>query len=167
MKLPNNPTIYALTGGNGSGKTTFALKLSREKGAVFLSLDKTIKGFNEPIRSFEDYMAHFNRALELMSKEAITALKKEESVVFDFGGGIATRPWLKQIAKEGDAKIEIFHLEVPFEERRQRIQKRNKDKNPDIFFFHMSDEEFLQQNKTAPEPPPEEPGVMVKRIDNL
>lgn len=51
--------IYALTGGNGSGKTTFALRISKEKNAKFFSLDKTIKEFNQVIQSYEDYMTHF------------------------------------------------------------------------------------------------------------
>lgn len=48
------PMIYAMTGGNGSGKTTYALKISKEKSALFLSLDKTIQDFNQPIQSYED-----------------------------------------------------------------------------------------------------------------
>ena len=127
--------IYALTGGNGSGKTTFALKISKEKGALFFSLDKTIKDFNQVINSYEDYMAHYQRALNLMSEKAVAHLKQGGSVVFDFGGGLSSRSWLNQIAKMGDAKIEIFHLEVSLNERLRRIQNRNNEKNNDVFFF--------------------------------
>ncbi|MBN8542550.1 MAG: ATP-binding protein [Deltaproteobacteria bacterium] len=167
MKTKIERTIYALTGGNGSGKTTFALKVAKEKGAVFFSLDKTIKDFNQPIKTYEDYMTHFQRALELMSTEAISALREGGSVVFDFGGGISTRPWLKQIAKSSDSRIEIFHLEVPLAERRRRIQLRNKEQQKDIFFFHMSEEEFDRQNKSDPEPPPTETGITVIKVRNV
>lgn len=161
-------TIYAMTGGNGSGKTTYALKIAKEKGAVFLSLDKTIKNFNQPIQSYEDYMSHFHRALYLFSSKAIPVLSSGGSVVFDFGGGMSTRPWLKQIAELSGAEINIFHLEVPREERKRRIQQRNEEKNQDVYFFHMSDEEFDRHNQQdlPPSPPPAEAGIKVIRVKN-
>lgn len=164
MKDKSNRIIYALTGGNGSGKTTFALQLSKEKGAAFFSLDKTIKDFNQVIQTYEDYMSHFHRALELMSARAISILNEGGAVVFDFGGGLSTRPWLKQIAQATGAKIEIFHLEVPLAERRRRIQQRNIDKDKDVYFFHMSDEEFDLHNTSDLPAPPAEEGIKVVRV---
>lgn len=158
--------IYAMTGGNGSGKTTYALKLSEEKKAKFFSLDKTIKDFNQPIQSYEDYMLYFQQALDLMSSQAIQALKEGHSVVFDFGGGISSREWLKQIAKSSGISIEIYHLEVPLEERRRRIQNRNLEKQPNVYFFHMDDNEFDRHNKEDPPAPPAEPGIKVIRVKN-
>ncbi len=160
------PLIFAMTGGNGSGKTTYALKISREKGAQFFSLDKTIKDFNQPIQSYEDYMFYFQQALDLMSSQAIQFLKDGGSVVFDFGGGISSREWLKQIAKSCGAEVEIYHLEVPLEERRRRIQKRNLEKPKDVYFFHMDDDEFARHNKEDPPAPPAESGINVIRVKN-
>ena len=160
-KDKSNRIIYALTGGNGSGKTTYALNISKEKGAVFFSLDKTIKDFNQVIQSYEDYMSHYQRALDFLSAQALFVLKNGGSVVFDFGGGLSSRHWLKQIAKSCDAEIEIFHLKVPLEERRRRIHQRNKAKDKTVYFFHMSDEEFNVHNKNDPEAPPPEPGIKV------
>jgi dephospho-CoA kinase len=79
------PLIYAMTGGNGSGKTTYALKISKEKAAKFFSLDKAIKGFNKPIQSYEDYMLYFQQALDLMSSQAIQALKARGRLFFLYG----------------------------------------------------------------------------------
>lgn len=158
--------IYATSGGNGAGKTTFALKISKERQAKFFSLDKTIKEFNQPIKSYEDYMSFYQQALDLMSSQAIHFLKEGKSVVFDFGGGIASRPWLKQIAESSGAEIEIFHLEVPLEERKRRIQQRNIDKQKDVYFFHMDVEEFDKHNKQDPPPPPTENGIKVVRVNN-
>ncbi len=160
------PLIYAMTGGNGSGKTTYALKIAKEKSAQFFSLDKTIKGFNKPIQSYEDYMLYFQQALDSMSLQAVQFLKEGHSVVFDFGGGLFTRAWLREIAKSAGAKIEIYHLEVPLEQRRLRIKKRNFEKQENVFFFYMDDEEFDKHNKEDPSPPPSEPGIEVVRIKN-
>ncbi|MGZ3773181.1 MAG: AAA family ATPase [Pseudobdellovibrionaceae bacterium] len=160
------PMIYAMSGGNGSGKTTYALKISKEKEAHFFSLDKTIKDFNQPIQSYEDYMKYYQQALDLMYLKAIQFLKEQSSVVFDFGGGISSRPWIKQIAESSGAEIEIFHLEVPVEERKRRVQKRNKEKHQDTYFFHMSDEEFDKHNQHDPPPPPIEEGIKIIRVNN-
>lgn len=55
---PNSPlTIYAMVGPMGSGKTTLALKIAKEHGALFQSLDGTIKAFNEPIGDLQGYKA--------------------------------------------------------------------------------------------------------------
>lgn len=166
LKNNSNRKIYAFTGGNGSGKTTYALKLSKEKDAVFFSLDKTIKDFNQVIHSYEDYMKYFEHALELMSSQALVVLENGNSVVFDFGGGLSSRPWLKKLAKSSGAEIEIFHLEVPREERRRRIQQRNKIKDKSIYFFHMTDIEFDAQNEIEPVAPPAEPGIKVIKVTN-
>lgn len=156
--------IYAMTGGMGSGKTTFALRLAKEKGALFLSLDKTIKDFNQPIHSLEDYESYMKRALEKMSAKALRALQADQSVIFDFGGGMPHRAWLLQMARAAGAQIEIYHLEVPREERKRRVQQRNLEKVEGVFHFHMSDEEFERQNKQEPSPPPVEEGVQVIRV---
>ncbi len=166
MEMKLNGIIYAMTGGNGSGKTTYALKISKEKGALFLSLDKTIKEFDQPIQNYEDYMSQFRRALDLMSSKAIPLLKSGGCVVFDFGGGISSRQWLKHIAESSGAEITIFHLEVPLEERKRRIQQRNIDKHQDVYFFQMSNEEFDRHNKQDPPPPPIEEGIKVIRVKN-
>jgi predicted kinase len=158
--------IYAMTGGNGAGKTTYALKISQEKSAQFFSLDKTIKDFNQPIQSYEDYMLYYQRAMDLMSSKAIQLLKEGTSVVFDFGGGVASRDWLRHIAVSSGAEVEIFHLEVPLEERKRRIQQRNREKNQDVYFFHMSDEHFNEHNQQDPPPPPTEEGIKVIRVNN-
>lgn len=165
-KNNSNRMIYALTGGNGSGKTTYALKIAKEKQAVFFSLDKTIKEFNEVILSYADYMIHFERALGKMSDEANLVLKNGGSVVFDFGGGLSSRPWLKKLAETSGAEIEIIHLVVPREERLRRIQQRNVDKNNDVYFFHMSDEEFKRHNQSKSEAPPAGPGIKVTKVNN-
>jgi predicted kinase len=155
-----------MTGGNGSGKTTYALQLAKTNGSVFFSLDKTILNFNEVINSYEDYMTYYHRALDLMSAQACLLLKEGKSVVFDFGGGIATRTWLKNMAKASGAEIEIYHLEVPLEERRRRVQERNKKQDENIYFFYLDEKEFDNQNKDDPPAPPSEPGIQVIRIKN-
>lgn len=157
---PNSPlTIYGMVGPMGSGKTTMALKIAKEKGALFGSLDGTIKSFNQPIRDLKDYESHMERALDLLYARALAALSKGQSVVFDVGRWT----WLKELADEADAKIEIYYFEIPAEERWRRVQKRNQEKPENVYHFTMSKEEFDSQNPHHTPPPPT-PGLTVITI---
>ncbi|MBK7891656.1 MAG: AAA family ATPase [Bdellovibrionales bacterium] len=157
---PNSPlTIYGMVGPMGSGKTTMALKIAKEKGALFGSLDGTIKSFNQPIHDLKDYESHMQRALDLLYARALAALKEGQSVVFDVGRW----SWLKELADEAGAKIEIYYFEIPAEERWRRVQKRNQEKPENVYHFTMSKEEFDSQNPHHAPPLPT-PGLTVIKI---
>lgn len=148
---PNSPlTIYGMVGPMGSGKTTLALKIAKERGAFFQSLDGTIKGFNEPVESLEGYERLMPRALNFMFSKALEALKSGQSVVFD----VARWPWLMDLAKAANAKIEIYYFEISFEERWRRVQKRNQEKPDGVYHWTMSKEEFDAQDSTRRLPEP-------------
>lgn len=134
----------------GSGKTTFALKIAKEKGALFQSLDGTIKNFNQPIRDLKDYENLMPKALDLMYAKALDALREGRSVVFD----VTRWPWLKELANAVDAKIEIYYFEVSAEERWRRVQQRNLEKPENIYHWTMTKEEFDSQDfhRKVPEP---------------
>ena len=157
---PNSPlTIYAMVGPMGSGKTTMALKIAREKNALFGSIDGTIKSFNQPINDLKDYESYMEQALAMMYANALRALKNGQSVVFDVGRW----PWLLDLATEVDAKIEIYYFEISAEERWRRVQKRNQEKPENIYHWTMSKEEFDAQNRHCQLPPPM-PGLTVIEI---
>jgi|SaaInlStandDraft_7_1057024.scaffolds.fasta_scaffold11581_5 shikimate kinase len=155
-----------MLGPMGSGKTTFALKISNDTGAIFYSLDKTIKEFNLPIYSFKDYESNVEKALGLLRAKAIQSLNKGHSVVFDFGGGTAHWSWLKNISDSAKVNIEIYSFEVPTEERISRVRKRNREKPKDIYYFTMSDEEFYQSKNKCETPPPNE-NLKITRVSNF
>lgn len=148
---PNSSlTIYAMVGPMGSGKTTLALKIAREKGALFQSLDGTIKGFNQPIGDLQGYESLMPKALDLMFSRALEALKNGQSVVFDVGRW----PWLMDLADAADAKIEIYYFEISTEERWRRVERRNEEKPENVYHWTMSKEEFDAQDprRNLPEP---------------
>ena len=157
---PNSPlTIYGMLGPMGSGKTTLALRIAKERGALFQSLDGTIKGLNEPIGSLEGYERLMPRALNLMFTNALKALKNGQSVVFD----VARWPWLKELADAADAKIEIYYFEISSEERWRRVKKRNQEKPEGVYHWTMSKEEFDAQDPTRRLPDPM-PGLKFVKI---
>lgn len=148
---PNSPlTVYGMVGPMGSGKTTLALKIAKETGALFQSLDGTIKGLNEPIGNLAGYERLMQKALNLMYSNALEALQSGRSVVFD----VARWPWLMELADEANAKIEIYYFEISTEERWRRVQKRNQEKPEGVYHWTMSKEEFDNQDPTRKLPSP-------------
>lgn len=139
-----------MVGAMGAGKTTLALKIAKEKGALFGSLDGTIKSFNQPIKDLKNYESHMEKALEILFSKAVDALKKGQSVVFDVGRW----PWLKDLADATNAKIEIYYFEISTEERWRRVQKRNAEKPEGVYHWTMSKEEFDRQDFVRKLPPP-------------
>lgn len=140
---PNSPlTIFAMVGPMGSGKTTLALAIAKEQGALYQSLDGTIKSFNEHIGDLQGYERLMSKALDLMFLRALAALKNDQSVVFDEWRW----PWLMELAEAADTKVELYHFEVSAKERWRRVQKRNEEKPTNVYQFTMSKEEFDAEN---------------------
>lgn len=157
---PNSKlTIFAMIGPMGSGKTTLALKIAQEQGALFLSLDGAIKDLNEPIIDLQGYERLMPKALSNMQAKATAALEQGQSVVFDVGR------WnlLFDLANQFDTKIEIYCFEIPAEERWRRVQNRNQEKPENVYYFSMSKDEFDAQNPYRQLPPPM-PGLRVTKI---
>ena len=156
MSENSKPIIYAMVGPMGSGKTTLALKIAKEKNALFQSLDGTIKAFNEPIGDLDGYERLMPKALDLMYKNALEALRRGQSVSFDVGRW----PWLIELAKEAGAEIEIHCFEISAVERWRRVQKRNLEKPEGAYHWTMTKEEFDAQD-TERRLPPAMPGLRV------
>lgn len=144
----------------GSGKTTMARRIEKEKDAVFFTLDGIIKSFNQPIKNIKDYESHMAKAHDIMISGASAALRSGKNVVFDIGG-----PWprVKDLANSLDVKIEIYHFDISPEVRWQRVQKRNNEKPVGVYHFTMYKDEFDSQDPKR-EPPALEPGLKIIKI---
>lgn len=159
---PASPnTIYAMVGPMGSGKTTLALNIAKEKKALFQTLDGTIKSFNEPIEDLEGYEKLMPKALDLMFSKALEALKNGQPVVFDVGRW----PWLLELANAADAKIEIYNFQISSEERWRRVQKRNSEKPEGVYHWTMSKVEFDENANLKRSLPPAMPGLRIITVN--
>jgi predicted kinase len=157
--MGHKPTIYAMTGTIGAGKTTFAKQLANEKKTVVLLIDHYIRQMG-PVKSKEDYDKYYFGVRNIIADCSRQLLKLGQPVVLDFGGSVGHWEWLCSIADPSAANIEIFHLLAPKDVRRERVRKRNL--GPDE--FHFSDEEFESMPTVSATPQVQRTGLKITVI---
>jgi len=78
-------TAYVMVGFAGAGKTTFAKRLSSERGVVRFTPDDWMRTiFPEPI-SLDDFSRYFGRVCDLVWEVATQLLHNGQDVVLDIG----------------------------------------------------------------------------------
>jgi predicted kinase len=163
MKM-KKPTLYAMAGTIGSGKTTFAKKLAKQKKAAFFSIDKHIKQLGQPIKTTKDYDRYYYGVRSVIEDYAVQLLRLRQSVVLDFGGSNGHWNWLKAIAKKTKSNIEIFHLLAPMEVRRERVKKRNLDPKT---VFRFSAKEFNEMPLVSTTPKVKQKNLKITVINSI
>ena len=129
----SGPRVYLITGGTGAGKTTYALKLARETGAIRFSIDDWMTTLfwmdsPDPI-SFEWAMERINRAEAQMWEMAQQILGGGLSVILDLGfTKAAHRQKFYDLAKAAEVTASLHWVAVSPEERWRRVQSRNAEK---------------------------------------
>ncbi len=129
--------VYIMCGKVGSGKSTYAAKLSEEIGAIILSVDQmmlTVYGREIPCSEHKNYIEKVKKSLFSMGHQI---LKRGLPIIIDFGF------WTKEervaVRNEFDRyPLEILVLDVDEELLYERVANRNKA-GRDIE-YHMSKE---------------------------
>lgn len=161
-----NKTIYAVAGQIGSGKTTWARKLAKEKKALFFSTDQWIAQLGVPIGSHEIYAKYYTGIRDRIFEVAQQALHLGVPVAFDFGvNSPAGRAGHFKFATAAGASLEIYHVSVPIEVCRERVRERNKTKPKDIYSFTFSDDDFDIISKDYT-PPTKDEGLKIIEVNN-
>lgn len=131
------PTLFLTVGLPGTGKTTEARRIEVERGALRLTKDEWMKalyGLANP-SSASDVIE--GRLIEI----GVRALELGTNVVVDFGlWGRDERSALRQAAADRDAAVEMRYFELPPDEQRRRLDRRQAEEPHTT--WHMSDEEL-------------------------
>ena len=139
--------IILLCGKIGSGKTTLAKQLEKEKGFVCFSADeKMLKNYGE-IHDKNEFREKLTECISQIFDESLTLLKKGISVVLDFGF------WTKKERDEAKKIFENFDVELVYlksddVENLKRISKRNTQKN--AYYFDEETYYFLMKKFEEP-----------------
>lgn len=128
------PTVHAICGFIGAGKTTFAKKLEERTGVLRITKDEwliRLIGNDPTIDGFE----HYDHIIVGLSRDvAFQLVEKGVDVILDEGF------WEKEQRVELSRRIEalgarevLYYLDTPLETIRERVVKRNMNPANDSF----------------------------------
>lgn len=138
--------LILVCGPTGAGKTTYAHSLAKEIGAVRFSIDPWMQTlFANDITTLDyDWMierVHRCYAQIWQVSEQILAL--DGRVILDLG--FTTKEQRAIFIASGnrfDISPEVHYLNASATTRKARIEKRNNEKDPDVYAFDVTDEMF-------------------------
>lgn len=138
--------VILVTGGTGAGKTTYALKLAEEIGAVRFSIDDWMTGLfwmdapDPP--SFDWVMTRIGRVETIIRQTAEEILSRGVPVILDLGFTKSDHRKSFAAWAEGLGYQLVLHwVDVPTDVRWNRVQGRNTDKG-ETFAMEVSREMF-------------------------
>jgi predicted kinase len=154
-------TLHFISGRLASGKTTLALRLAEQEGAVLICEDVWLSKLSDGISSFEDYLKWSRRCRSVIGPLVIQTLRAGTSVVLDFAGNTpAERKWVRSLFEEAEAKHVLHYLDIPEGECLARLKVRNETKPEGLFFATTSEAEFIAISRWF-QPPTSEEGFHV------
>ena len=145
------PTLYALCGFVGSGKSTFADKLARDNSSFVFSIDQWMLSIFGDTLNRSELLTKQRKLHSLFYESSLKLLSLNQSIILDSGlWKHSERMELRESASNDNIPLEIYYLDVPFEVCRGRVLARNY--NNDQNNYHITDE-VLEMFWTEFEPP--------------
>lgn len=138
--------LIIVCGQTGAGKTTYSIKLAKELRGIKFSIDPWMQTlFSKDMVSldFSWMMERVERCQTQIWEVSQQILKNKGNVILDLG--FTTKPQrdtFVEKSKKIGVPCEIHYLEVTTEVRRQRVKKRNSEKDPDVYAFEVTDQMF-------------------------
>jgi len=138
--------VIIVCGQTGAGKTTYSLKISNEIEAVKFSIDPWMQNlFSTDMESFDFnwMMERIERCQIQIWEIAKQIINNKANVVLDLG---FTTKYQRKLfidkAKELGINAEIHYISTPTNIRKQRVIKRNTQKDPNVYAFEVTDQMF-------------------------
>jgi predicted kinase len=159
MKEENKPIAYFICGFIGSGKTTFARKLEKEKGVVRFTKDEwTVKifgnSFSKDNFKNDKFHEYDGKMTKLATEIALRFLKTGTSVIIDDGFWYRKqRDEMRQQLKDIGAVAKFYFIDTPVDIMKARTVKRSE--NPSVDSFYITEQEFNDYLKMF-QPPTED-----------
>jgi len=128
------PYIHLIEGAVGSGKSTFAARLSQEHRAPRLILDDWMATLYSPDRpstgNIQWYLERKDRCLGQMWKISCELIENDTDVILELGliQYVERQQFYKRVESAG-YNLKIYVLHASREIRRERVLNRNKEKS--------------------------------------
>lgn len=149
--------LVLVCGQTGAGKTTHAIAVAKEIGAIRFSIDPWMKLlFEKDLKSF-DYewiTERVERCCEQIWEVTEQILKLDGNAVLDLSFRMkAQRTRVYERASALGVAPELHFLDIPADLRRSRIQQRNRERNPAVFSFEVTNFmfDFMESKFEAPD----------------
>lgn len=138
--------LILVCGPTGAGKTTYSLSLAKEIEAIRFSIDPWMQTLYSKDMTSLDYswmMERVNRCYEQIWQVSEQIIAIDGNVILDLGFTTkAQRTIFSTRAKAMAIDAEIHYLDAPKETRKQRVVKRNLEKDPSVYAFEVTDMMF-------------------------
>jgi len=135
--------LILVCGPTGAGKTTYSLSLCEEIGAVRFSIDPWMQTLFSKDMTELDYawmIERVERCYAQIWEVSQQILALDGKVVLDLGFTTkAQRDVFVDKSKELGINAEVHYLEASAETRKQRVAKRNQEKDPNVYAFEVTD----------------------------
>jgi predicted kinase len=130
------PTIYLVCGLGGSGKSTYAGRLA-ESGLQKFSIDEYVYSkYGRDIVNLpeHEYLEHYRTAKIELDKKLAIAIKKNKSVVVDYGfWRRSSRDFYKKLVEDNGGQWKLIYLKASPEVLVKRLRERNKQTHANAF----------------------------------
>ncbi|MEM9605165.1 MAG: ATP-binding protein [Pseudomonadota bacterium] len=138
--------MILITGPTGAGKTTHALAVAGERGAIRFSIDpwmQTLYAKDMTALDFDWMMERVERCYVQIWSVCEQILAVDGHVVLDLG--FTTRRQRQRFVDLADAAgvtAELHYVTAPTDTRKQRVRQRNAEKDPRLYAFDVTDDMF-------------------------
>jgi predicted kinase len=147
------PVVYLLCGLGGSGKSTYAQKLT-EGGLQKFSLDEYVYSkYGRDIVNLpeNEYLEHYRTAKIELDTKLASSIKRNHSVVVDYGFWRRnSRDFYKQLIEENGGKWRLIYLKASPEVLLSRLKERNQ--RTDANAFPVTEQKLLEYIDRFEEP---------------
>jgi predicted kinase len=152
--------VHLICGSTGAGKTTYALRLSDDIGAVRFSIDEWMSALFwmdtpqplDPAWSIE----RVERCSSMIWRTALDVAMRGVPVILDIGLTRAeVRAKYAALAREAGLGVRLHFVEVPADERWRRVEARNSRKGETYQLTFDVTREMFDFVETLWEPPTE------------
>ena len=125
--------VHLICGSTGAGKTTYALRLSDDMGAVRFSIDEWMAALFwmdapqplDPAWSME----RVERCLTQTWAVVLRIAARDVPCVLDIGfGQTQSRARFAELARDAGLSVQLHFIDLPAEERWRRVEARNAQK---------------------------------------
>lgn len=148
--------IILVCGPTGVGKTTYSISLSKKIEGIRFSIDpwmQTLYAKDMETLDYDWMIERVNRCYEQIWEVCTQILALNGNVVLDLG--FTEKSQRDKFSERGitlGITTEVHFLNAPLEIRKSRVEKRNLEKDPNVYAFEVTEFmiDFMESRFDAP-----------------